>query len=90
MLQFQTPMPPRVRAAVRAAVRASAPRPAAARRAAKDFAAEREHALELMKEIDEAEAIIRKAAKSGFGKPRPTPGYWREVEKQVEAKRAVD
>jgi hypothetical protein len=37
MLQFQTPMPPRVRAALRAAVRASAPRPAAAERAAKDF-----------------------------------------------------
>jgi hypothetical protein len=37
MLEFQTPMPPRLRAALRAAVRASAPRPAAAQRAAKDF-----------------------------------------------------
>jgi hypothetical protein len=37
MLGFQTSMPVRARAAVRAAVRASAPRPAAAQRAAKDF-----------------------------------------------------
>ncbi|MCV7049557.1 hypothetical protein H7H82_02860 [Mycobacterium heidelbergense] len=37
MLQFQAPMPPRVHAAVRAVVRASAPRPAVARRAAKDY-----------------------------------------------------
>ena len=62
----------------------------ALRWAAKYYAAEREFALELMKDIDEADAIIKKAAKSGFGKPRPKPGYWREIEKQVEAKRAVD
>jgi DNA-binding PadR family transcriptional regulator len=62
----------------------------ALRWAAKYYAAEREFALELMKDIDEADAIIAKAAKSGLGKPRPTPGYWREVEKQVEAKRAAD
>ena len=43
-----------------------------------------------MKDIDEAAATIEKAGKGGFGKPRPTPGYWREVEKQVQAKRAVD
>ena len=59
----------------------------ALRWAAKYYAAEREFALELMKDIDEADAIMKKAAKGGFGKPRPTPGYWREVEKQVEAKR---
>jgi hypothetical protein len=37
MLEFQTTMAPRVRAAVRAVARASAPRPAAAQRAARDF-----------------------------------------------------
>jgi DNA-binding PadR family transcriptional regulator len=62
----------------------------ALRWAAKYYAAEREFALELMKDIDEAEAIVHKAAKGGFGHPRPTPGYWREVEKQVEAKRQAD
>ncbi|OBJ04446.1 PadR family transcriptional regulator [Mycobacterium alsense] len=62
----------------------------ALRWAAKYYAAEREFALELMKEIDEADAIMQKAAKGGFGKPRPTPGYWREVEKQVQARREAD
>jgi hypothetical protein len=57
---------------------------------AKYYAAEREFALELMKEIDEADAILQEAAKGGFGKPRPKPGYWREVEKQVQAKREAD
>ena len=52
--------------------------------------AEREIALELMKDIDEADAIMQKAPKGGFGNPRTTPGYWREVEKQVEAKRHAD
>jgi hypothetical protein len=33
---------------------------------------------------------MQKAPKGGFGKPRTTPGYWREVEKQVEAKREAD
>jgi hypothetical protein len=37
MLEFQTTMAPRARAVMRAAVRASAPRPASARRAASDF-----------------------------------------------------
>jgi DNA-binding PadR family transcriptional regulator len=58
--------------------------------AAKYYAAEREFALELMKDIDEADATVHKAAKGGFGQPRPKPGYWREVEKQVEAKREAD
>lgn len=62
----------------------------ALRWAAKYYAAEREFALELMKEIDEADAILHKAAKGSAGRPRPTPGYWREVEKQVEAKRRAD
>lgn len=62
----------------------------ALRWAAKYYAAEREFALELMKDIDEAAATIEKAGKGGLGKPRPKPGYWREVEKQVKAKRAVD
>ncbi|MDP7734124.1 PadR family transcriptional regulator [Mycobacterium paragordonae] len=60
----------------------------ALRWAAKYYAAEREFALELMKDIDEADAIIGKAAKGSLAQPRPTPGYWREVERQVEAKRA--
>jgi DNA-binding PadR family transcriptional regulator len=59
----------------------------ALRWAAKYYAAEREFALEMMKDIDEADAILQKAPKGGYGKPRTTPGYWREVEKQVEAKR---
>jgi DNA-binding PadR family transcriptional regulator len=62
----------------------------ALRWAAKYYAAEREFALETMKEIDEADAILQKAPKGGYGKPRTTPGYWREVEKQVEAKRDAD
>lgn len=62
----------------------------ALRWAAKYYAAEREFALELMKDIDEADATMQTAPKGGFGKPRTTPGYWREVEKQVEAKRAAD
>jgi DNA-binding PadR family transcriptional regulator len=62
----------------------------ALRWAAKYYAAEREFALELMKEIDEADAILQTAPKGGYGKPRTTPGYWREVEKQVQAKREAD
>ncbi|OBG49250.1 MULTISPECIES: PadR family transcriptional regulator [unclassified Mycobacterium] len=61
----------------------------ALRWAAKYYAAEREFALELMKEIDEADGSMQKA-KGGSGKLRPTPGYWREVEKQVQAKRRDD
>ncbi|OCB26520.1 PadR family transcriptional regulator [Mycobacterium malmoense] len=61
----------------------------ALRWAAKYYAAEREFALELMKEIDEADAFMQKA-KGGAGRVRPTPGYWREVEKQVQAKRRAD
>jgi hypothetical protein len=62
----------------------------ALRWAAKYYAAEREFALELMKELDEADATVRKAAKGGFGRPRPKPGYWHEIEKQVEANREAD
>src|ERR1700761_8090396 len=62
----------------------------ALRWAAKYYAAEREFALELMKDIDKADAILQKAPKGGYGKPRTTPGYWREVEKQVEARREAD
>jgi hypothetical protein len=46
----------------------------ALRWAAKYYAAEREFALKLMKDIDEAEAILQKAPKGGYGKPRTTPG----------------
>lgn len=61
----------------------------ALRWAAKYYAAEREFALELMKEIDEADAIIKRA-EGERGKVRPKPGYWREVEKQVQAKHEAD
>lgn len=59
----------------------------ALRWAAKYYAAERERALELIKEIDEAEAVLSTARKGAAGMPRPIPGYWREVEKQVDARR---
>jgi hypothetical protein len=62
----------------------------ALRWAAKYYAAERGFALEMMKDIDQADAITQQAAKGGSGKPRTTPGYWREVEKQVEAKREAN
>ncbi|SOX53851.1 PadR family transcriptional regulator [Mycobacterium ahvazicum] len=61
----------------------------ALRWAAKYYAAEREFALELIKDIDEADALMQKA-KGDSTKLRPTPGYWREIEKQVQAKRAAD
>ncbi|OBH80603.1 PadR family transcriptional regulator [Mycobacterium scrofulaceum] len=61
----------------------------ALRWAAKYYAAEREFALELIKDIDAADSIMQRA-KPGTGKVRPTPGYWREVEKQVQAKRRAD
>lgn len=62
----------------------------ALRWAGKYYAAEREFALEMIKEIDEADAVLQKAPKGGYGKPRTTPGYWREVEKQVTARRDRD
>ena len=62
----------------------------ALRWAAKYYAAEREFALQMIKDIDEADARLQNAPRGGSGKPRTTPGYWREVEKQVEAKREAD
>lgn len=62
----------------------------ALRWAAKYYAAEREFALEMIKEIDEADAVLQNAEKGGLGKPRPKPGNWREIEKQVQAKREAD
>ena len=59
----------------------------ALRWAAKYYAAEREFALQMIKDIDEAETVIANAAKGGTGQPRPAPGYWREVERQIESKR---
>jgi DNA-binding PadR family transcriptional regulator len=59
----------------------------ALRWAAKYYAAERELALELMKDIDEADAVLKTAARGAAGMPQSTPGYWREVEKQVDARR---
>lgn len=62
----------------------------ALRWAAKYYAAEREFALEMIKDIDEANEILEKAAKSSAGQPRPVPGFWREVEKQIEAAKRTD
>ena len=62
----------------------------ALRWAAKYYAAEREFALEMMKDIDEADRVLQTAPKGSSSKARTTPGYWREVEKQVEAKREAD
>jgi DNA-binding PadR family transcriptional regulator len=59
----------------------------ALRWAAKYYAAEREFALELMKDIDEADAVLKQAAKGVAGHPRSTPGLWREVERQVQGGR---
>lgn len=62
----------------------------ALRWAAKYHAAEREFALELVKEIDEADAVLQRAPRGGLGKPRTTPGSWREVERQITAKHEAD
>lgn len=51
----------------------------ALRWAAKFYEAQREFALELMKDLDEADEIVERAVKGGSGKPRGTPGYWREI-----------
>jgi DNA-binding PadR family transcriptional regulator len=45
------------------------------------YAAERELALELIKEIDEAQSVLDEAkTEAGGGFPAPRPGRWREVE----------
>ena len=49
------------------------------------FAAERELALQLIKDIDEADATFRKGQEEWDGSfPTPRPGHWREVEKRVQ------
>jgi hypothetical protein len=49
------------------------------------FAAERELALQLIKDIDAADAAFRKGQEeSGGAFPTPRPGHWREVEKRVQ------
>ena len=59
----------------------------ALRWAAKYYAAEREFALELMKDIDGADAVLKKAARGVSGHPRTTPGLWRDVERQIQGRR---
>lgn len=59
----------------------------ALRWAAKYYAAEREFALDLMKEVDGAAAVLQGAAKGASGLPRATPGLWREVERAVQSRR---
>jgi DNA-binding PadR family transcriptional regulator len=47
------------------------------------YAAERELALQLIKDIDEAEAVLRQGKRDTHGAfPTPRPGHWREVEKR--------
>ena len=61
----------------------------ALRWAAKYYAAERELALELMKDIDDADAVLQTAAKGVAGMPRSMPGLWREVEREVQGRHDV-
>jgi DNA-binding PadR family transcriptional regulator len=61
----------------------------ALRWAAKYYAAEREFALDLMKEVDGAAAVLAGAAKGATGLPRSTPGLWREVERLVQSRRGI-
>jgi DNA-binding PadR family transcriptional regulator len=50
------------------------------------YANERELALKMIKELDEAQASFPKAGEGGRTKvPWPTPEYWYEIEKQAEA-----
>lgn len=50
------------------------------------YAAERELAEQLIADIDEADAVLRKVkAGDDAGFPKPTPGVWHEVEQQVQA-----
>jgi hypothetical protein len=49
------------------------------------FAAERELALQLIKDIDEADAAFKTGQRSSQGAfPTPRPGHWREVEQRVQ------
>src|SRR4029077_17451641 len=47
------------------------------------YAAERALALQLIKDIDEAEAVLKQGKRDAHGAfPTPRPGHWREVEKR--------
>jgi hypothetical protein len=47
------------------------------------YAAERELALQLIKDIDEADAVFKQGKRDAHGAfPTPRPGHWREVEKR--------
>ena len=49
------------------------------------FAAERELALQLIKDIDEADAAFKEGQRNSHGAfPAPRPGHWREVEQRVQ------
>jgi hypothetical protein len=50
------------------------------------YATERELALQLIKDIDEADAVLKQGKSEAQGTfPTPRPGRWREVEKRVQA-----
>jgi hypothetical protein len=49
------------------------------------FAAERELALQLIKDIDEADTAFKQGQRNSHGAfPTPRPGHWREVEQRVQ------
>ena len=46
----------------------------------------RSSALQLIKDIDEADAVLKQGKRDARGTfPTPRPGRWREVEKRVQA-----
>lgn len=61
----------------------------ALRWAAKYYEAEREFTLQMIKDIDEADAVMAQASTGTAGRPQPAPGLWREVEQQIEAEREL-
>ncbi|WP_078345534.1 PadR family transcriptional regulator [Mycobacteroides abscessus] len=57
---------------------------AALRWAAKYYAAERQLALELIADIDEAAAVLAEAGNQDPDMIRPTPGLWRQIETKIQ------
>ncbi|MFW0786943.1 PadR family transcriptional regulator [Gordonia sp. CPCC 206044] len=51
------------------------------------YASERELALILIDEIDEADRVFTAGGASGEGFPGPRPGHWREVERETQGRR---
>jgi hypothetical protein len=49
------------------------------------YANERELALKMIKELDEAEAAFPRAADGGMKIPWPAPEFWYEIERKADA-----